>query len=85
MRAKRGSGAELEGLNIRPTGQWEGSRWAFMLGRRGGPVDRWVKVVVACFESQTEEFQNYVEDTEGPLTKVNLEKAHLKLWRNGTC
>lgn len=85
MRAKRGGGAEPEGLNIRPTGQWEGSRWAFMLGCSGGPVVGWVKVVVACFESQTEEFQNYVEDTEEPLTKVNLEKADLKLWRKGTC
>lgn len=30
-----------------------------------------VKLAVACSESQTEEFQNYVESTEEPLTKSN--------------
>lgn len=44
-----------------------------------------VKLVVACFESQTKEFQSDVEGTEEPLTKANLRKANLKLWRNGTC
>ena len=44
-----------------------------------------MKIVVACFESQTEEFQNQFESTGEPLTKVNLEKVNLKLWRNAIC
>lgn len=43
-----------------------------------------MRVVVACFESQTEEFQNQFEGTGEPLTKVNLE-VNLKLWRNAMC
>lgn len=30
-----------------------------------------VKLVIACFETQTEEFQNYTGGTEEPLTKTN--------------
>ena len=44
-----------------------------------------MKIVVACIESQTEEFQNQFESTGEPLTKVNLEKVNLKLWRNAIC
>lgn len=44
-----------------------------------------MKVVVAGFASQTEEFQNQFEGTGEPLTKVNLEKVNLKLWRNAIC
>lgn len=30
-----------------------------------------VKLIEACFESQTEEFRNYVESTEESLIKAN--------------
>lgn len=37
------------------------------------------------FRKPDREFQNQFEGTGEPLTKVNLEKVNLKLWRNAIC
>ena len=38
-----------------------------------------VKWVVACFETQTEEFQNYVGGAEEPLTKqINFWESYFE-------
>lgn len=37
------------------------------------------------FRKPDRESQNQLEGTGEPLTKVNLEKVNLKLWRNAIC